>query len=93
MLSSIFLTLQLVSLAGTFFLYFTSENSTTQREVITRLYQKTLWKQFRRFIARTLKCAGYKYLQKQCPADPRLDSCLRADWFGAALHAAAGRDH
>ena len=49
-LSSIFLTLQLVSLAGTFLLYFTSDNSSTQREVITKLYHKTLWKHFRRFI-------------------------------------------
>jgi hypothetical protein len=47
-LASIFLTLQLVSLAGTCFLYFTSDTSSTQREVITRLYHKSLWKHFRK---------------------------------------------
>eukprot|EP00092_Neocalanus_flemingeri_P093196 GFUD01118430.1.p1 GENE.GFUD01118430.1~~GFUD01118430.1.p1 ORF type:complete len:207 (-),score=68.49 GFUD01118430.1:121-687(-) len=47
-ISSIFFTLQLVSLACSCFLYFTSDTSSTQREVITRLYHKDLWRHLRR---------------------------------------------
>ena len=47
-LCSILLTLQLVFLAGTIFLFFSSQNINLQRIIITALYRRDTWRDMRR---------------------------------------------
>merc|ERR1711963_1011292 len=46
--NSVFFTIELLFLTGTCILYVYADKSFVQRELVTRLYRKDLWKTFRR---------------------------------------------